>query len=243
MNDILAKIEKLLAMTSSDSEAESAAALRLAQKLANENDIDLATVRSGSSGNEQAFCRQDIEQGGRRASWEKYVTGILLEFFHVRIVALRDRRDGCSSIALIGSVADVALARWVYEFLSGAFVRLWRDYQRREGVGVRHRESYYRGLFRGLTIKLEAGKQENRDAFTAATGGDYELMIASKDARLEAWLKDAFDNLRKGRTNKLGEIEHPEAFLSGREDGRSLEIFKPLDTSESRGLVLGFGAA
>lgn len=239
MNDILAKIEKLLAMTSSDSEAESAAALRLAQKLANEHDIDWATVRS--PGAEQGFSRHDISQGSRRAAWEKYVTDILMSFFHVRLVALRCREG--SSIALIGSVADVALARWVYEFLSGAFVRLWRDYQHREGVGVRHRNCYWRGLWRGLTIKLEAGRQENREAFTAATGGDYQIMIASKEALLDAWLKDAFDNLRKGRAQNWGDIKHPETFLSGREDGQNLEIYKPLDGSESRGLVLGFGAA
>lgn len=175
-NEKIARIKKLLRLSTSTNSNEADIALAKAQALATEAGIDLAVaaVNLDSIEVKEEFVKEQIDQGKRKNVCQKYVSWIIGNHFNVSIVYNGTRYSG-QRINFIGRKSDVELAIYVNGFLNSEFMRRWHEFKNNNNLGCKERNSYLYGLYEGLSEKLSAAKKQAEDARfnnIAAMSGD-----------------------------------------------------------------------
>ncbi len=172
-NPILDKIRKLLRVGEERgaTQAECENALALAQRLATTNNINLAEVDAqevtgaGEPIVDESYTPERSGGGPVERKMpvaNKFIVWILKRYFAVRILEgtkwnekeLRHQ----PSLNIIGRKTNVQIAIYVYGFLYHEFQRRWRDHKRATDAPMYTRNSYYNGLYQGLSAKLEETK-------------------------------------------------------------------------------------
>ena len=233
--DVLARVQKLLAKgeDAGSSEAEAAAFLAKAQELMlrhrlTREEVDAADVGAGPEPVDHEEVR-DVTLSHR----ERRVGTILVNFFGVRL--MYSRYDGKNRqkthLTLVGLRQDVQVAQYVRVYLLRTFGKLWAGYlaawqaeelERCEGAWARPSEaSYYEGLAYGVSAKLAAARRRVEE----------ELAVALReDPRVKERYDDLFPDKRPlGR--KSTSLDDAEA---GYAAGREIDIPTGLPEDEVR---------
>lgn len=228
---IIDKIQKLLALANSSNENEAKTAASMAQALLTKHNLTATEVEQEPD--EDKYTSEFVQTDRQRQdpAW-KFVQSLLREFFFIEIVQstktidLTGPADYWRTVKkvhcylMFGQPHNVAIAKYVRDFLMRSFVDLFQDYRKRTGAAVSSRNSYYLGLFRGLKEQLQATKSKVENE----TG----LMVIA-DADLNQFIKDSLKGKLKNVPSKTVINTDSEALADGYEKGKSLNIARGLN--------------
>jgi len=224
---LLRVLKKVLSLADSPNENEAQAAVNKARRLLLDYNLDIVALDRQRQFEERSLGAVK----GRRASWELWLAMILNEYFFVEVLwartydAHRDR-DG-SVLRVFGTPANLDMATYVYEYLSGLLPRLWASYRERAGLtGNGERLRYWAGVMQGFHAKL--GEQAMRLASGRLASGSGAL-VWKGDPRLHDYYRHRNPRVEMRRTTG---VRASEAYRDGVDDGRKVSIRRPLTESK-----------
>lgn len=246
---IVDKIQKLLALANSSNENEAKTAASMAQALLTKYNLTMTEVEQEP--NEDKYISEFVQTDRQRQdpAW-KFVQSLLREFFFVEIVQSKKKIDLTASgdlwkttktvhcYLMFGQPHNVTIAKYVRDFLMRAFVDLFQDYRKRTGAPVTSKNSYYLGLFKGLKEQLQATKSKVENE----TG-----LVVVEDADLNQFINDSLKGKVKSVPSKNIINNDPRALADGYEKGKALSIARGLggrqEEKEQVGEILKLGGA
>ncbi|MFO0611824.1 MAG: DUF2786 domain-containing protein [Polyangiaceae bacterium] len=218
---VLERVAKLLALAESSSEHEAQAAMNAAQRLMLKYNLDHVSAKTARR---YAF-RHLGTPTGRVAEWERFISMILRDHFFVDPiwVSVYRPREGtrASVLEVCGTDANLEMAAYVYDFLSHAGERLWREHQRATRTrGNRDRRAFIAGVMSGFYAKLNEERATQREAGLVWKG----------DADLQVFFRARHPSIV--HTRYSGSSANP-AHQRGRAAGQKLILHKPVTAGPS----------
>jgi hypothetical protein len=243
LNDsIVAKIKKLLELSTSDNPHESELALLHAKRLAAQHDVDITLIEIfGKSGKTEPIVKNEgINLGNRKSITQKYVSWILQDHFGVKVVYCGSRQRGMN-LVLIGRKDKIAIAEYVQHFLNREFLSLWRAYYSNSGCPLTARDSYLTGLHRGLAAKLAKEQtdveNEKLGAQTAEVKNSFALMVISEKDKLEKVAGEFYPKLKTVKTFFRGDFSES-AMITGSLDGAKINLNRSISNGSANGQLV-----
>jgi hypothetical protein len=211
--EVIDLVKKLLRMKNGGTEAEVETALRMAQRLADEYNINLAALDLSEQSPLTVIVQKPVRISRRGSDDESYAAAIIKRFFNVDTIFSEAWDDGSfdvvQNLVIVGTAVDAEVAQYVFEFLNGHFKFCWRKRPRR----IRNRRSFIYGVFRGLHAKLSESHNP-----LATLGSLCESLVLSR----QAYLQEHFPNL-KSSPLKTGTLSSAAANV-GYQVGRRIDI-------------------
>lgn len=151
MEQIMEKIQKLLALSESDNEHEAISASLMAQKLLAKYNIDLEAVTGKEEEQEIEEVRADVGTGN---SWKYELSNVV-----ARNYRCKNYYHGSDVMVFHGYRQDIVIARRVYMYLFSVCKRLGKAYVRKEKEGGRWSidgvyNSFCAGFIHGVDTEL-----------------------------------------------------------------------------------------
>ena len=219
--EILEKVKKLLSLATSSNEHEANLATNKAQELLTRYNL---TMQSISASNE--YEKVELADEPYVKPHQGYVAHILSKYFFVEIVTssklagvtVDGRRKYRKHMMMAGTATNIAIAEYVFAFLSTSYLSLWLKYKRENKASEAQRVSYYSGLTAGLEEKLKAtiAKVENEMG-----------LVVVKDPNI---MSEMFGRVKTVSTKVR--IDGA-AQAAGQQDGKNINIAKPLSGGSS----------
>jgi hypothetical protein len=165
---LIARVEKLLSLAKSGNEHEASSAMRAAQRLMLQHNLD--SLQSEAAPSRPYRFAHLGKAKGRTTESERRLATLLGEFFFVEVIwvpvwrPLEGKRG--SQLEICGARENVELATYVHGFLSDTAERLYREFKRAQRLhGDAQRQSYLAGVIAGFHEKLAAERRaEEREA-------------------------------------------------------------------------------
>ncbi len=220
----MARVAKLLALSQSANEHEAALAMQKANEL-----IEKYHLEELGSDALHRYGFGIIDRKRKRIeSYQRRICTILHDFFFVRVVlsSLYDplRNDTYKTIELLGKKENVAIAEYCYFFLENRLAALWSVHKSRFKGSVRtEKNSYYLGLLRGFSQKLQEQKKAKKDLRSQPHLG--ELVVAD-EKRLGDFVDMRFPRLRKAA--RSGARIYQSTYNEGVETGKNITFAEGL---------------
>lgn len=217
---IIDQLEKILNKAKGTNEpAEAEAFMQKAIELATKHDIDLARFETHSTREE--MIKTTVNAGQRAAVCQQEVNWLLQNYFKVQVIKEGGRAFGIS-FNFIGAPEDVRLATFLNEYLKTTFMECWWSYKTRTGAHTQMRQSYIRGLYKGLAEKLDQTKGKIENSLDAETKQSYSLMVISQEEQLKQALTKFYPKVTFTKAKKIR--FHTSSYNAGIEDGKKIEI-------------------
>lgn len=118
MNDIITRIKKLLALSTSPNEHEAAAAASKAQELLMEHNIDLDSIRETRTQAEIAIDTEALEMTMKRVFWKGQLANAIAKGNFCKFWWSKGQMQ------LTGKTHNIAIARSIYDYLTKTIDRL-----------------------------------------------------------------------------------------------------------------------
>lgn len=217
---ILEKVKKLLALATSSNENEASVATNKAQELLTRYNLTMQSIESNEY---EKVC---LSKEPYLKPHQTYINHILSKYFFVEVVTsnipcgwtVDNRRKFKKHIMVAGTATNVAIAEYVFAFLSTTYLSLWLEYKRKNNVGEALRVSYYNGLTKSLEEKLKATIQKVENEMG---------LVVVKDQNI---LKTMFGDTRAVSTKVRTDAA---TALAGQQDGKNINIAKPITNEKS----------
>jgi predicted SprT family Zn-dependent metalloprotease len=224
---IVDRIARLLALAESPNRHEAEAAMAAAQRLMLKH--NLAAVQSRAP-RDHAFAHLGTPTG-RVAEHERLVAMILGRHFFVEAIwipvyrPLQGKRG--SVLEICGTRSNLAIAEYVHGFLNGTADHLWQTHKRESGIrSNRERRTFLAGVMAGFADTLTRQEARSRS----------EGLVWLRDGDLATYFRRRHPHVRHVR--HAGQTRTP-AFSRGREAGRKIVLYKPVESPvQSRGRLL-----
>lgn len=218
---VLRRIARLLALAESPNVHEATAAMRAAQRLMLQHNIDAA----GATAREGYDFRHVGTPSGRVSGAEHVLAGLLSRHFFVDVIWIpsylpREGRSG-RILELCGTPSNLDVAVYVHGFLMQTSDRLWREHKRARGLTANaERRRFMLGVMMGFDEKLKAAGDEDRR----------EGLIWTGDPALGEFLARRYP--RRSGGAGIG-VSPSETYEQGRHAGRNIVLHKPISSSSS----------
>lgn len=220
---ILERIQKLLALAESPNEHEAQAAMSAAQRLMLKYNIE--TVLKGGA---HAYGFRHLgAPSGRIHESQRILASILNDFFFVEVIwvpvyrPLEGKRGRVLEVC--GTRENLELAEYVHDFLTQTSERLWRKYQERTGSrSSQHRLAFLSGVMFGFRDKLIAERRKNE------TDG----LIWVGDAELHRFFRSRHRHIRWSRSEQK---PRNAAHFEGRQAGREIVLHRGIRAGTADG--------
>ena len=243
MNEqILSKLQKLLALSKGGSENEAQLALEKAQELATRYNIELATVAARDPSVEEKIelVEEKVSFGRRLPTLQKYASWLLMAHFGVKLIyhwGYNPYNQRVKQLLILGDKRDVEFAKYVNSFVQEDMQRRWEYYKKSHNLATRYKSTWMYNCWRGLDSKLKEAKQKVEEASFASVdlslrvGEDvkqtYTLMLADKSSKVAQFVSERHPNLRSHSTARIR--NHGGSVASdGFATGRTMNIARPL---------------
>jgi hypothetical protein len=239
---ILAKVQKLLALSSSPEPAEAEAALAAAGRLMAKHNLELPQ-KSGDIGFEN-FEHWSLPLNSARISNKVSLIGqILLNHFFVEVIFtytynhLANRVE--RTIDIVGRRVNLVMAEHVFHFLMERTETLWEYHKPlakmagEKGIGAK--SVFINSLLVNFLKKLDQSQQQAMVQEKLSSS----LVIFKSDIKLQNYYDYLFPN-RHSRTFSGSSAYAPFSQKAGAEAGRNLTINQPIGGSEGQGGVSGY---
>jgi Protein of unknown function (DUF2786) len=229
-NEIIEKIQKLLALANSDNENEAKLAAERATALLTKHNLSLQDV---SVEDRQYTHAHFMGKTSRRTMEQSWIFSIVQKFFFVKVVSGKRYNPNIGKTVTVwsffGQPHNVEVAIYVYQFLDNTFVNLYEEYAKNGGkTGKKARNSFYAGLHTGLCQQLSA---------TQAKVQQEAGLVIVPDAGLDNFINETVGKTKKS-VSKSVNID-AQAFSKGAEEGKNIRIAKGLGSqSNQSGTVL-----
>ncbi|MCK5884590.1 MAG: DUF2786 domain-containing protein [Bacteriovoracaceae bacterium] len=153
---VIAKVQKLLKLASSDNVHEAELATIKANQLLLKHNLDLL---GSNADDDEEYCVKRVICGKRVLGKHHAIYEILTTFF---VHPVFNHGQGGFYLEVMGSRANVELAEYVANFLDHQLDKLWTEARKdlRGKSGIRQKNSYMRGASRGYKNKIEASKAQ-----------------------------------------------------------------------------------
>ena len=224
---VLAKVRKLMNLGASPNPHEAELAMAAASRLLLKHNLELADAGPQDDTSWKWLGRPT----GRVSLADRLVSGILQEFFFVECVYVRTRLAAtfrtATVLEVLGRHHNLAMAEYVYDYLTGTLDRLWHDYrQTTRARGNALRNDFRVGVMMGFRDHLRSQKTVQAE----------EGLIWRGDPALAELLSE-----RHPRLTSMGPSRYRtgEAHQDGRREGQALRIRPGVGESGSgtRGLL------
>ena len=233
-NTIIEKISKLLRLAEdNDSAGEREKALIHAQRLCAEHELSLAELdaEKWNKNVREEIKREDVELGKRQSVCQRFVNGILMQHFSVRLINSGSRYSG-RSLVMIGKESDVEVAKYVQSFLNNEMMRLWQSYKRLNNAKTHERKSFLHGIYLGLGDKLKQAKSqfdtETKQQKSAEVVSNLSLMRVSDKERVDSFVSKEFPRLHKASRRYTSSGHSANAQSAGYAYGKQISLHRGL---------------
>lgn len=216
---VFEKIKKLLELASSDHQYEAELATIKANQLILKHNIKIY-----NENDDLEYFVKVIYKTKRRDAMSSLLYEIL-ELFMVRPV-LNYTSNGIE-LEITGSKENIEIAHYISDFLLQEIPRLWKLAQKADLKlkGIRAKNSYYRGVCKGLKAKLLLGRSEISDSKA--------LVLIEKS------LTDATKHIYRGLSTSTSCAQtDSHSIQKGQKDGSSISIRSGIDQSSSSSIKL-----
>ncbi len=214
---ILDKVRKLLALGSSPSEAEAAAALEKARVLLARWGMNLADVEQEqlSTHEETLLVKQ------RLRPWEWDLISVVSKATFTSAL-----RTGGSQILIIGREVNIASAQALFSYLHPLIVFLGRMYNRPD----LHIESFRRGVVNRLWQRLKAQQdQTSADGNSSVEGTSTALIVQMEQVTDRENSEHLAANHGPTTLHRVKRQVHGESFQRGKAVGNTISLNRQLD--------------
>ena len=151
---LLQRLRKVLSLAESPNEHEAEVAVGKARQILLHYNLDVVSLDA-----ERHFRRRSLGPAkGRRASFELWLSLILQDFFFVETIwaetYIPARDQSATVLEVYGTDANIEMAAYVYDYLTGLMEPLWQSYRRASGIASnRERQRYWSGVMEGFYRK------------------------------------------------------------------------------------------
>lgn len=233
--DIIEKIQKLLSLANSSNEHEAKLAAQKATELLTKHNLSMQDAEVSQREYEHVHY---MGEKSRQTSEQKFIFGILMDFFFIKVVCGRktifNEKSGMyekrRTWSFFGQAHNVKIAHFVYAFLDRSFHDLYTEYAKINVTTRASRSSFYMGLYKGLKEQLGAGKKKVEQE----TG-----LVVVNDPGIDDYIKDTVGKTRNVPARCSGNVDS-NAYHKGVEQGKNIRIAMGLDKgAENSGKMLG----
>lgn len=219
-DELIDTIQRLISLSSSSNEHESAAALARANELMAKHNISMFDIETQKINAE--YSTEEVYTTGRSSTTEPYLCDILQNYFFIKAVSYRDKKTKKTTLKFFGDKTNVEIARYVFKVLDLYF----RVYADANHVAAKDRRVYYMGLTRGFKDKLK----EEREILNRNSNNKNALVLIDK--ALVVAFQSRFQITGFKRTSKIGSSNfNSEVYNKGVEDGKEINLRKGLSGS------------
>lgn len=224
---LIERIQKLLSrhQGAGATEAEAQTAMAMASRLMAEHNIAMSEVEGYEVGAEQ-WVEEETWSGKTRSNIAPYIVPILQKFFFVKMV-WKNNDDYSQSLRIFGTAENVETAKWVFGYLKSTYASLYLRYRKEAGTTVSS-VSYYQGLRDGFMEKL----RNERDLLNVSAPNSSNALVLVNTKLMEEYKRryPTFKPIRPRSTDRTSE-----AYSRGHQDGRNIELRRPLEGNERKG--------
>jgi len=230
-NRLLSRVEKLLALATSQNEHEALLAMQKVQELYAKYNLDRIENKKSS----QYLSAIIFTQKKRLERYQYVICSILNEHFFVEVIhaSLYDAKKTTEFkvIELLGTRENVQMAEYVYHFLMNQTDILWNIYRKERPKNPRARRSFCLGVVSGFRDKLD--KHRDQNVFTKSS----VALVAQQDKELEGFVRTRYPRLVKIHHGaRIHEATH---YNAGKSRGASLVLHKGVSkTTKGTALLL-----
>jgi hypothetical protein len=219
--DLIAKIQKLRRLSTSNNVHEAAAAAAAADKLIQEHGLEEAQLQAdGESGERPSEDEQPFgDWHGRTPQWQLRLAIGLLRHYDCASYRNNTWSSGRTTLHVIGRPSDVASARYMYLWLSLEVERLA---QGERGNGRSYINSFRHGAVQGVLNAMYVSKRDARHAAETENkvSSTALVLIDSRADEAKRALETKHLDLRTGRS--IGGANNFDGFRAGERAGRNL---------------------
>jgi hypothetical protein len=218
---VLARIQKLLALSDSANPHEADTALARASELCARYNVTL--LRRDDRRPYQSLCVGVPLL--RRSRDNDQLAALLAEYYFVRCVWIQayvPEKDRLGrALELLGTVDNLHMASYVYDFVQRYIDREWHSFRRSKKLTERQRVDFAVGVLSGFRETLARQR-----AGMAAADPESVALIVRDDPALEDYVQRRHPRLRRRRRGQRQ--MDPGAALEGLRRGRALVVHKPV---------------
>ncbi len=225
--NLLEKINKLLALTNSPNENEAALAAEKATELLTKYNLTLADLGPEE---EEDVTAETVETTSRYVTWKMLILAGIATANGCR--AMRSKSNG--NMTLIGMQTNITVSQRLYEYLTKAVERLAK---RHKGKGRAFLHAFRVGCATRLRHRLEqlrkdmeeegiAGNSES----SATPGIVVRSMFEKNDLAIEEYLNNEGFKVKTQRAEK---ISSQQGYFSGYQAGDRINIHQHKDTGKT----------
>lgn len=155
---VIEKIKKLFSLANSDNPHERDLALAKAQRIATENNVDLALLDLSDAGTvkEEEMVEDKFSIGKQLSAHKRFVSSIVTEVCGVEVVYWNHFSG--RQISFLGPKSSVEFAKWLYGYLVDEYVRRWNYERKANNLPAAHRNTFYLGVYHGQRTKIREEK-------------------------------------------------------------------------------------
>ncbi len=218
LDRVVERVQKLLALSTSQNPHEAALAAAKAQALLFKHNLSLSLVEAGAARNSQTVYISDRFDSGGRTNWRRALLAAVARNNFCRGVSYRGSRD----VGIVGEPHNIAVVKDLYAFLVREITHLadlgaaGRPASGRESTRAWKR-SFYQGAV--VTIEQRLAAQRRRDA-TADRAS--RALVVVKDQELDEAYRQHFPNVQRGRTS--ARPRSADGFYAGVEAARRIPL-------------------
>lgn len=218
---VIERVRKLMALATSSNEHEAAAAAAKAQELMLKYNLQMAQLEEKP---EDVAVQNYFDKDGS-ATWRKQLMATIAKTCLCRIVIGEAWGAKGRKWILFGEPANVEVALYLYEYLSGEIIRL----------SPRPMSTSYSNAFRhGATATIQRKLLADFKDFETATEQTTALVVV-KDALVAAKVAEVFPKLGKGRGVAARDYY---GYQAGRDAGQGVQIRRGISDRNTGGQFL-----
>lgn len=227
---ILLKVKKLMALAESSNIHEAELAAAKASELITKHNIDII-----SRDEERRFVSVFAGRPALRHSGHSYVlAGLLQEFYFVRVISAQvyvvEREKTGRAFEISGTVENVRIASYVYDYVDYYIEREWDRFKKRQGHG-RNRVAFCRGVVEGFYTKLKKQRDKQLQALWEKDKKGYSI-VKGEDTLLESYYQSRYPYTRSHTHRNRYDID---ALNEGMKRGEKLVISKGISEKNKAG--------
>lgn len=229
ISSVIAKVQKLLALSNSSNAHEAANAAAAANKLIDEYRLSEIDLEVQSESDPLIEDDSPIYETGRVTLWKNVLIHVLTTHYgvaHYNDAYFPEGRQ-VSRFKLIGRASDIQIVRYMFTWLIAECQRLANLQVKGQGrVAV---ASYCTGFVSGISTQLQASRQEVQKTATSEA-------IIKLDSRLQEsrnFMYNKYTDMKKSKYQSHSQFDS-QAFAAGQKQGRNIHLGSALGGSKTK---------
>ncbi len=234
IDKVIAKVQRLLSLSSSSNANEAAAAMNAANKLIDQYRLSEADLSSNHSDLDPMMEDSDsIYETGRINPWKSTLVVVLAKHYGCAVFNNMTFPNGrkVSHYKLVGRKSDIAIVRYFFAYLMAECQRLCE--KEAHGKGKVFANSYCFGFVAGIKQQLLESRKEAEKEAT----GNAIVAINRREEESKNFMNQLY-RLKQSKGSSQSQTDY-RAYSQGLEQGKSIHLGHGLNSGNSGVRLLG----